>query len=89
MPELARAQGGGPMNNFVICGNPKCHFVFDPRINGKSSNGPRLALKSCPACGGAWSSACPSCGQELAMKLVGGLPYSTCCDGRQAKTRAA
>jgi hypothetical protein len=66
------------MERFLICNNPKCHFVLDRRINGKSFDGAHLMLKKCPDCGGDWGSACPSCARPLAMKLVAGLPQSTC-----------
>jgi len=78
------------MERFLICNNPKCHFVLDRRINGKSLDGAQLILKRCPACGGAWSSTCPSCAQNLAVKLVDGLPHSVCCDRKPpASARAA
>lgn len=78
------------MERYSICENPKCHFVLDRRINGKSLDGAQLILKKCPTCGGDWSSTCPSCRLTLAVKLVGGLPYAVCCDRRpHAKARAA
>jgi len=78
------------MERFLICNNPKCHFVLDRRINGKSLDGAQLILKKCPACGSDWSSTCPSCNQALAVKLVAGLPYSVCCDHKpHANARAA
>jgi hypothetical protein len=78
------------MERFLICSNPKCHFVLDRRINGGSSDGAQLILKKCPACGGGWSSTCPSCAHALAVKLVAGLPQSVCCDRKlAARARAA
>jgi hypothetical protein len=78
------------MERFLICNNPTCHFILDRRINGKSQDGAQLILKKCPACGGDWSSTCPSCAQPLAMKMVGGLPRSVCCDRKpDAGARAA
>lgn len=78
------------MDHYSICENPGCRYILDRRVNGKSLHDPQFILKKCPACGGAWSSTCPSCGQALAMKLLGGLPYSACC-GRKlhAKAKAA
>jgi hypothetical protein len=78
------------MERFLVCKNPKCHFVLDRRINGKSPDGAHLILKKCPACGGEWSSTCPSCAQPLDMKLVRGLPHAVCCDRKlDANVRAA
>ncbi len=67
------------MEHFLVCKNPKCHFVLDRRINGESVDGAHLILKKCPACGGAWSDKCPSCSQPLAMRLTGGILRSACC----------
>ena len=78
------------MDHFLVCNNPKCHFVLDRRINGRTVDGAHLILKKCPACGGAWSTTCPSCAQALAVKLVGGLPHFACCDRKpDANARAA
>jgi hypothetical protein len=70
------------MDHFLICENPKCRFVLDRRVNGKSLGDPQLILKKCPACHGEWSSTCPFCGQALAMKLFGGLLHFSCCGKR-------
>ena len=78
------------MERYLICENPNCRFVLDRRINGKSLDGAQLLLKRCPACGGGWSSTCPTCSLELAIKLVGGLPHTVCCERKPtAKARAA
>lgn len=78
------------MERFLVCNNPKCHFILDRRLNGRSLDGAQLILKKCPACGGGWSSTCPSCSQALVMKWVGGLPKSACCDHKpRAAARAA
>jgi len=78
------------MERFLVCKNPKCHFVLDRRINGQSVDGAHHILRKCPACGGAWSSNCPSCGQPLDMRLVGGIPQSVCCTGKtHTRARAA
>jgi len=78
------------MERFLICNNSKCHFVLDRRINGESRDGAQLILEKCPACGGDWSTTCPSCAQALAIKLVDGLPHSVCCDHKpSASARAA
>ncbi len=77
------------MERFLVCDNPKCRFVLDRRINGKFVDGAHLILKKCPACGGGWSSTCPSCTQALAVKLVGGLPYSVCCNHKPAAAARA
>jgi hypothetical protein len=78
------------MERFMVCDNPGCRFILDRRINGKSRDGAQLVLKKCPACGGDWSAACPSCNQPLATKLVAGLPHSVCCDrSASGKSRAA
>jgi len=53
------------MERFMVCDNPGCRFILDRRINGKSLDGAQLVLKKCPACGGDWSAACPSCNQPL------------------------
>lgn len=77
------------MERYLICENLKCRFVLDRRIDGKSLDGAAI-LKKCPACGGAWSSTCPSCSQTLAIKLAGELPHTVCCDRKpNAKARAA
>lgn len=75
------------MERFLICSNHECRFVLDRRINGKSLDGAHLILKKCPACGGSWSSTCPSCTQALAIRLVGGLPHAVCCE-RKTTTSA-
>jgi hypothetical protein len=77
------------MERFLICNNPSCRFVLDHRVNGKSVNGAQLILKKCPACGGAWSSTCPSCAQALSVKMVGELPHSVCCDRKPAASARA
>jgi hypothetical protein len=78
------------MARFLICDNPKCRFILDTRIDGKALGEPQLILEKCPSCGGNWSSSCPSCNQPLAVKIVGGLPHSVCCDRKpHAKARAA
>jgi len=78
------------MKHYLICENPKCRFVLDRRINGKSLDGAHLVLRKCPGCGGAWSSTCPACRQTLAIRMVGGLPHLVCCDRKPlAKARAA
>jgi predicted amidophosphoribosyltransferase len=77
------------MNHFLVCKNPACRFVLDRRIDGKSFDSLQL-LKKCPDCGGDWSSSCPRCGQALAMKMVDGLPYASCCGQKlRARARAA
>jgi hypothetical protein len=77
------------MVRFSICDNPKCRFILDNRI-GKTLGKAQLVLAKCPECGGSWSHSCPSCGQQLAVKIIGGLPYSVCCERKQhAKARAA
>jgi ssDNA-binding Zn-finger/Zn-ribbon topoisomerase 1 len=75
------------MERFLVCNNPKCHFVLDRHINGK--DGAHLIVKKCPACGGAWSSTCPACTHQLAVKLVGGLPHSVCCERKPATNARA
>jgi hypothetical protein len=78
------------MSHFLICENPKCRFILDCRIDGKSADSAQLILKTCPSCGGAWSSTCPSCGQALAVKLWAGVAHSNCCERKpRAKARAA
>jgi hypothetical protein len=77
------------MERFLVCNNPSCHSVLDRRINGKSLDGAHLIEKKFPACGGAWSSTCPSCSQALAVKLVDGLPHSVGCNHKpRADARA-
>jgi len=68
------------MERYFICNNPKCRFVLDRRINAKSPHDARLVLKNCPACGGSWSSTCPTCHGYLAVRMVGGLPHVACCN---------
>jgi hypothetical protein len=80
------------MERFLVCDNSKCRFILDNRINGRGSDRSQFMLKHCPECGGNWSSSCPSCSREIALKFVGGLPHFTCCDGTaqaKAKARAA
>jgi ssDNA-binding Zn-finger/Zn-ribbon topoisomerase 1 len=78
------------MDHFSICRNPKCRFVLDRRVNGKSLEDPLLILKKCPACGGGWSSTCPFCGQALTLKLIDRHLHSSCCGQRlQPRARAA
>jgi hypothetical protein len=77
------------MERFLICNNPRCRFVLDRHINGKSLDGAHLILKRCPACGGAWSTTCPSCAQALAVRMVDSLPHSVCCGRKPASARAA
>ena len=67
------------MERFLVCNNPKCHFVLDRHIDGKPSYGAQLILKKCPACE-----------HPLAVKLVGGLLRSVCCErSRATNARAA
>ena len=76
------------MERFLVCNNPKCHFVLDRYINGKDCA--HLILKKCPDCGGDWSATCPACMHALAVKLVGGMPHSVCCErGHATNARAA
>ena len=78
------------MERFLVCNNPKCHFVLDRHIDGKPSYGAQLILKKCPDCGGDWSATCPACEHPLAVKLVGGLLRSVCCErSRATNARAA
>ena len=77
------------MRHFLVCQNAKCHFVFDPRVNGTSKNSAQLILEKCPECGGAWSTACPSSGQALAVKIIAGLPRAICCERKSAKSATA
>jgi predicted nucleic acid-binding Zn ribbon protein len=77
------------MDRFLICDNSKCRFMLDRRINGRSLDGLQHMVRQCPSCGGSWSSTCPSCGQALAVKLVGGLPHSVCCDRKSHHGSAA
>ncbi|HKW56194.1 MAG TPA: hypothetical protein VJN42_02465 [Candidatus Acidoferrum sp.] len=76
------------MARFFICDNPKCRFLMDRRVNGRTLNGTQFIVKKCPVCGGNWSTTCPSCGQPLAVKIAGGLPYAMCCE-RKPITRAS
>lgn len=78
------------MDHLLICKNARCRFVLDARVNGKLQADSHLVLKSCPACGSQWSSACPFCGAALTMKLMDGLPSSSCCSRRlRADAKAA
>jgi hypothetical protein len=77
------------MDHFLVCNNAQCRFVLDRRINGKSLDAAQLILKKCPACGGAWSTSCPSCTQALAVKMVGGLPRFACCERKPAANARA
>lgn len=78
------------MSHFLICKNERCRFVLDRRLNGKSLILAPTILKECPACGGPWSSACPFCGQALAIKLLRGIPHTACCSRTlHAEARAA
>lgn len=67
------------MAQFSICKNARCRFVLDRRVNGKSSALSASILKACPACGSAWSSDCPLCGEAIAIKLNGSFPRTVCC----------
>jgi hypothetical protein len=77
------------MQRYLICDNSKCRFVLDRHINGKSADDAQLILKRCPACGGAWSTSCPSCAQTLSVKLADGLLHSACCDRKPAASARA
>lgn len=78
------------MERFLVCNNRKCRFILDRRIDGRSQDAAELILKTCPACGGDWSSKCPSCSQAVAIRLIGGLPQYVCCDRKpSAAARAA
>jgi hypothetical protein len=68
------------MTHFAICKNEGCRFVLDRRVNGKSLDLSPSILKECPACGSPWSSTCPYCGQDLAIKLTRGVPHTACCN---------
>jgi hypothetical protein len=67
------------MVHFLICENPKCRFILDRRLNGRSRGEPQLIVKKCPDCGAGWSATCPTCHQPLAVKFVGGAPHTVCC----------
>lgn len=78
------------MAHFLICDNPRCRFIMDLRVNGRTLNGTQFIVKKCPACGGNWSANCPSCNQALAVRLIGGLPHSVCCEHKPSTgSRAA
>ena len=76
------------MARFLICDNPKCRYLMDLRVNGRTLNGTQFIVKKCPECGGNWSKTCPSCGQPLAVKMHAGLPYPVCCE-RKPMARAS
>jgi predicted amidophosphoribosyltransferase len=75
------------MSSFMICTNASCRFLLDRRLNGRSMDGVRKIVKTCPDCGGDWSSTCPGCGQALAVKITNGLPHSVCCEHRAHNDR--
>jgi predicted amidophosphoribosyltransferase len=68
------------MGLFLICSNPRCHFVLDKRVNGSSLDGVESILTKCPSCGGKWSTICPSCGLPLAVDAVAGRFQRICCE---------
>jgi hypothetical protein len=77
------------MDRFSICKNPRCRFVLDRRVLVELQENPQ-SLSNCPACGGAWSSTCPSCNRPLTINFVHGLPYYACCGQRlHAEAKAA
>lgn len=75
------------MDRYFICNNPRCRFVLDRRIDGRMSHDAHVVLKNCPACGGTWSSICPTCNCSLAVRMVGGLPHVACCDRKPGASR--
>jgi hypothetical protein len=72
------------MNHFLVCENPGCRFILDRRVNGESLDGVRKIVKQCPECGGDWSSVCPFCEKQLAVRFVNERPISVCC-GRKLR----
>lgn len=78
------------MDRYLVCDNPKCRYILDGRINGKTFGKPQLIVKKCPECGGNWSAVCPSCSQPLQVRLVAGMPRSSCCQPKaKANAQAA
>ena len=77
------------MDRYFICNNPKCRFLLDRRVAGKSALDAQIILKDCPACGGSWSSICPACNGTLAIKIVETLPHISCCDRKQSSKASA
>jgi hypothetical protein len=72
------------MHNSLVCQNPACRFVLDGRVRGRSVEELRSLVQNCPACGQGWSSACPFCERDLAVRFVGRLPRTACC-GRKLR----
>jgi len=67
------------MTRFLVCANAQCRFLLDSRVEGSPHLAAQSVIPKCPACGGSWSSTCPSCGQPLAVKSEDGLPRLACC----------
>jgi hypothetical protein len=53
------------MEHFLICTNPKCRYLVNPREGAQALERSTLILDLCPDCGYPWSSYCPFCGQSL------------------------
>ena len=68
------------MTRFLVCANAHCRFLLDSRVDGLPHLAAQSLLPECPACGGNWSSTCPSCGQPVTVKTADGLPRLACCD---------
>jgi hypothetical protein len=47
------------MNNYLICGDPRCRFILDVPLHGSKANRRRLSPPSCFSCGGKWTSPHP------------------------------
>jgi len=67
------------MNHYLTCGNPKCRFVLDLRIDGRSNGHRRFTLSNCPECGGKWSPRSPVSRDALGAQWQSKLPPCSCC----------
>jgi hypothetical protein len=76
------------MNHYLECSSPKCRFVLDLRIDGKSNGHWRFILSKCPECGEKWSSSSPMSRDALAAHWQSKLPPCSCCS-RKVQVQAA
>ena len=67
------------MEEYLICGNPKCRFLLSLREGSRLYSPSELPLRGCPKCGHSWSANCPFCGLPLESNVNENQPSCTHC----------
>ena len=76
------------MNHYLECSSPKCRFVLDLRVDGKSNGHAPFILSKCPVCNEKWSSRSPMSREALGEHWQAKLPPCSCCN-RKVQVQAA